>query len=80
MLAKWKEGELRIGMPYLIFEDVIEGLKKTVNPLERNKGKEIIANKLQKSELNEPGDFAIKYNSNYDDNAYKGGSAKINFT
>ncbi len=77
MLAKWKEGELRIGMPYLIFEDVIEGLKKTVNPLERNKGKEIIANKLQKSELNEPGDFAIKYNSNYDDNAYKGGSAKI---
>ena len=77
MVAKWNEDELGIGMPYRVFEDVIDGLKKTVNPLERNNGKEKIANKLQKSEFNEPSDLTIKYNSNYDDNAYKGGSAKI---
>ena len=76
MVAKWKIDDLGIGMPYRVFEDVIDGLKKTVNPLERNSEKEIIANKLEKSEFNKLSDFAIKFNSNYDDNAYKGGSAK----
>ena len=77
MLAKWKENELGIGMPYQIFENVIDGLRQTVNPLERNQKKERIANQLQKSDFHNTSLLNIKFNSNYDDNSYKGGSAKI---
>lgn len=76
MLANWKEDELGIGMPYRIFKDVIAGLQKTVNPLERNTNKKKIEEKINKSDLNLIEDYNIKYNSNYDDKAYKGGLVK----
>ncbi|MDD2371654.1 MAG: DUF169 domain-containing protein [Firmicutes bacterium] len=78
MLANWKEDELGIGMPYRIFEDIIEGLKKTVNPLERNKGKKKIEQKIKTADLNLNDDFNIEYNSNYDDKVYKGGLVNKN--
>lgn len=76
MLAQWGKDEMAIGMPFRLYLEVIEGLKKTVNPLERNAEKKQIENKLLKEDsLNK---LDIKYNQNYDDNAYKGGVVESN--
>ncbi|MCR1899700.1 DUF169 domain-containing protein [Irregularibacter muris] len=71
MLARWKKDEMAIGMPFRLYLEVVEGLKNTVNPLERNAEKEQIAEKLLQEEFTNQ--LEIKYNHNYDDNAYKGG-------
>ncbi len=76
MLANWQADELGIGMPYRIFEEVIEGLKKTMNPLERNINKKKIEDRWDNSGLNLNEDLKIIYNSNYDDKVYKGGLVK----
>lgn len=72
MLANWKDDELGIGMPYRIFEDVVEGIRVTVNPLERNDKKRKIEKRLADNGL----ELDIRYGSNYDDKAYKGGLAR----
>lgn len=71
MLGKWGENDLAVGMPFRFLEDVIKGIKQTVNPLERNKNKEIIKNKLIENNLDRQ--LEISFNQNYDDNVYKGG-------
>ncbi len=71
MLAQWKKDEMAIGMPFRLFLDVVEGLRNTVNPLERNAEKEQILEKLYQEGFSDQ--LEIKYNHNYDDNAYKGG-------
>ena len=73
MLAGWKKAELGIGMPYHLLEQVIEGLKSTVNPLERNKEKEKIALRMEERGL--LGQLDIVMNKNYDDGCYRGGPA-----
>ena len=73
MLAGWKKDELGIGMPYHLLEQVLEGLKATVNPLERNKEKEQIISRMeQRGHL---GQLHIIMNKNYDDGCYIGGPA-----
>ena len=71
MLGKWGENDLAVGMPFRFLEDVVKGIKQTVNPLERNKNKEIIKNKLIENNLDRQ--LEISFNQNYDDNVYKGG-------
>ena len=71
MMAGWKDDEMGVGMPYRIFIDVLDGLIKTVNPLERNKHKKIIKEKLEKNNLSDLLD--IRMNENYDDSCYIGG-------
>lgn len=74
MLAQWRKDEMAIGMPYRLYLDTVEGLKNTVNPLERNPEKRLISEKLNNEGLTDK--LEIKYNQNYDDNAYKGGLVK----
>lgn len=71
LLAGWNNDELAIGIPYHILDDVVKGLRDTVNPLERNKRKERIESKLKESNLES--ELEIVYNKNYDDNCYVGG-------
>ncbi len=73
MLAGWKKDEMAAGMPYHIFEEVVDGLQATVNPLERDPEKRRIADRL--AENNIGSDFTIMFGHNYDDNAYTGGPA-----
>ena len=73
MLAGWKKDELGIGMPYHLLEQVIEGIKATVNPLERNREKEQIALRMEERGLS--GKLDIIMNKNYDDGCYTGGPA-----
>ncbi|WP_028331119.1 DUF169 domain-containing protein [Brachyspira alvinipulli] len=74
MLSGWKDDEMGIGMPYRIFLNVLDGIIKTVNPLERNKHKKIIKEKLEKNNLTDLLD--IRMNENYDDGSYIGGIVK----
>ncbi len=62
---------MAVGVPYNLLDDVIKGIRDTVNPLERNKGKKIIESKLKESKLDSK--LEIVYNKNYDDNCYVGG-------
>lgn len=70
MLARWGVDELGVGMPYHLFDSVVDGIKQTINPLERNKQKKKIEERIQNSLLKE--DFIIEYNKNYDDGGYFG--------
>ena len=76
MLAGWKEDEMGVGMPYRIFLNVVDGLINTVNPLERNKQKRIIKEKLNENNLNQY--LAIRMTENYDQGLYHGGKVEIN--
>ena len=75
MMAGWEDDEMGVGMPYRIFINVLDGLTKTVNPLERNKHKKIIKEKLEKNNLSDL--LEIRMNENYDDNCYIGGIVKM---
>ncbi len=71
MLAGWRKDEMALGMPFRLYLEMVDGLKHTINPLERNAEKRQIADKLLKEGMVDSLD--IKYNHNYDDHAYKGG-------
>ena len=49
---------------------VVEGVKETANPFERNKNKESIEKRLKERGLDVS---EIKFNENYDDGSYSGG-------
>lgn len=70
LLAQWKREELAIGIPFNKFATILDGIKQTVNPLERNPQKKIIEQKLKDNGL-ECG-LNIEYNKNYDDGSYIG--------
>lgn len=72
MLGGWGEDEMAIGMPFHFFHSVVEGVKKTVNPLERNKGKSEIESNLASHGYED--EIDIIYNLNYDTGCYKGGA------
>lgn len=68
-VGKWKEYELGIGFPYHYFEDILDGISRTVNPMESNIDKENIDKKLSKHKQKDKLD--IQYNHNYYRGAYK---------
>lgn len=70
LLAQWNRDELAIGIPFNKFATILDGIKQTVNPLERNPQKKIIQKKLKENNLEDA--LNIEYNKNYDDGAYIG--------
>lgn len=74
MLAGWKKDEMAIGMPFHLLPQVVDGIKNTVNPLERNPEKKLIEQKLNEAGISN--ELNILFNHNYDDNVYKGGLVK----
>lgn len=70
MLAQWEESELGVGVPFHKFTEIVDGVEKTINPIERNKNKKIIEKKIKENGLDDQ--VKIIYNKNYDDGCYKG--------
>ena len=74
MVANWKDGEIGIGIPFAKWYEVVEGVKQTTNPFERNNKKESIEKRLKDRGLDTS---EIVFNSNYDDGAYQGGLIEV---
>lgn len=47
-LAGWKDFEVVVGIPYSKFGTIVEGIRKTVNAVEPDERKKVIADKLEK--------------------------------
>ena len=65
-VGKWGKDELALGVPYHYVDSLIDGLKRTVTPMEQDKDKDRIARKLCEKGLQD--EVTIKKNQNY----YKG--------
>ena len=63
-----------MGIPFKKWNEVVQGVKETTNPFERNKKKEGIKQRLKENELD---NSHIKLNENYDDGSYTGGKVDI---
>lgn len=74
LVADWKEGEIGIGLPFSKWYNMVEGVKRTANPFERNKKKHAIKKRLEERGLDAS---ELKFDSNYDDGSYQGGSIDI---
>lgn len=67
-VGRWGKDELAIGLPYHYVNDVIDGLKNTITPMEQNKEKDRIAKRL--SEKGFQAELTIQKNHNYYKGAY----------
>ena len=74
LVANWQFNEIGIGIPFEKWYEVVEGVKETANPFERDKNKEGIVNRLKERRLDAS---AIRFNENYDDGSYSGGKIQI---
>ena len=74
LVADWQANEIGIGIPFEKWNEIVEGVKETTNPFERNKKKEGIEKRLKERGLDSSG---IKFNENYDDGSYSGGKINI---
>jgi len=74
LVANWQADEIGVGIPFKKWYEVVEGVKETTNPFERDKNKEAIEKRLKERELDASG---IKFNENYDDGSYTGGKIEI---
>lgn len=75
LVAGWELDEIGIGIPFEKWNTLVEGVKETANPFERNKKKEDIMKRLKDRQLDSSG---IRMNENYDDGSYSGGKIDIN--
>lgn len=62
-VAQWGEDEMAVGIPYNKFKYVVDGIRNTVNPMEKNDRKEKIEKRLTENNLHSLID--IEYNKNY---------------
>lgn len=62
-VSQWSKDELGIGIPFQQLDNIIYGLRQTLNPMENNEDKKLIEKKLE--ETGKSLDFEIKYNKNY---------------
>jgi len=60
--AGWGDHELSVGFPIGLFNNIVDGMINTVNIMDNNQKKEVIAKKLIENEID---DLAIKYDFNY---------------
>lgn len=74
LVANWQADEIGIGIPFEKWYEVVEGVKETTNPFERDKNKKGIEKRLKERGLDASG---IKFNENYDDGSYTGGKIEI---
>ena len=75
LVANWQVDEIGIGIPFEQWNEVVEGVKQTTNPFERNNKKEGIKERLEERKLESS---EVKLNENYDDGAYSGGKIDVN--
>ncbi len=68
-VAQWDKNEMGIGIPYNKFSNIVDGIKNTVNVMERNNEKKKIEEKLSKNNLKHL--IKIQYNKNYYTGVYK---------
>lgn len=74
LVAGWQLDEIGIGIPFEKWNTLVEGVKETANPFERNNKKQAIIERLKERGLDSSG---IKGNENYDDGSYSGGKIDI---
>ena len=74
LVADWEVDEIGIGIPFDKWYEVVEGVKETTNPFERDNNKTAIEKRLIERGLDTSG---IKFNENYDDGSYSGGKIEI---
>lgn len=67
-MAGWRKDEMALGIPFLKFCGMIEGLYNTINIMEPNADKAIIEKKIKK---NSRQDLTIEYDKNYYTGAYR---------
>ncbi|NLJ77769.1 MAG: DUF169 domain-containing protein [Tissierellia bacterium] len=70
LVANWQANEIGIGIPFEKWYEIVQGVKETTNPFERNKEKEGIQKRLRERGLDASN---IRFNENYDDGSYSGG-------
>lgn len=61
-LANWDENEVGAGIPFSIFSKVVDGIYKTINPIEMDERKQQIQKKLQEINID---DLSIEYGKTY---------------
>lgn len=66
-MAGWSKDEMALGIPFNKFSGMIEGLYNTINIMEPNEDKTIIAEKLREAGRD---DLTIEYDKNYYTGAY----------
>ena len=69
-VARWKDEELCVGLPYEVFETMIEGLEETLNPMELLEKKRKIIKKIAEDEV--PDFYDVRKRDNYFRGAYQG--------
>lgn len=74
LVADWQVDEIGMGIPFEKWNEVVEGVKETTNPFERDDKKEGIEKRLKERGLDASG---IKFNENYDDGSYTGGKIDL---
>lgn len=74
LVADWVPDEIGVGIPFAKWYEVVEGVKQTTNPFERNKNKEGIRKRLEERGLDTS---ELKFDENYDDGSYSGGKIDI---
>lgn len=74
LVADWQIDEIGIGVPFEKWYQVVEGVKETANPFERDKKKSGIEARLKERGLDASG---VKFNENYDDGSYTGGKIQV---
>lgn len=74
LVANWKYHEIGIGIPFSKWYEIVEGVKETTNPFERNNKKEGIEKRLKERGLDTSD---LRFNENYDDGSYTGGKIEI---
>lgn len=74
MVANWEPDEIGIGIPFEKWFEIVEGVKETTNPFERNRNKKGIIQRLEEKGLDSS---EVKLNQNYDDGSYTGGKVEI---
>lgn len=69
-VARWKDEELCVGIPFDKFESMIDGLEKTLNPMELIEKKRVIEKKLKADQQEDF--YDVRKKENYFRGAYKG--------
>lgn len=74
LVADWVPDEIGVGIPFAKWYQIVEGVRATINPFERNKNKEAIKARMEERGLDTGG---LKFNENYDDGSYTGGKIDV---
>lgn len=74
LVADWQIDEIGMGIPFEKWFKVVEGIKETANPFERDNKKRDIEKRLVENGLDST---EIIFNQNYDDGSYSGGKVDV---